>query len=146
MDLRKYLFNGQEKGDDCNYFLFGQGIINDFNCADKEYLKLFELWCLFAYREFYKNPLAILGELSLGIYGNKINIPNRFCKDFGLHSDERIHAYLMMLSNNNNSDHGFSYRAVMNSQRYIIRSGITQPRQFLLGNIATMNGFTDSIG
>jgi hypothetical protein len=28
LDPRKYLFNGQEEGDDCNDFLFGQGIIN----------------------------------------------------------------------------------------------------------------------
>ncbi len=34
----------------------------------------------------------------------------------------------------------------MNSQRYIICSGITQPRQFSLGNIPTMSGIiTDSI-
>jgi hypothetical protein len=46
LDTRKYLFNGQEERDDCNYFLFGQGIINDFNGAEKEYLKLYESWCL----------------------------------------------------------------------------------------------------
>jgi hypothetical protein len=64
LDLRNYLFNGQEGGDDCNYFLLGQGIINEAKRADKEYLKLYESWCLFAYREFYKNLLAILDEVS----------------------------------------------------------------------------------
>jgi hypothetical protein len=39
LDRRKYLFNEQEGGDDCNYFLFGKGIINEANSADKEYLK-----------------------------------------------------------------------------------------------------------
>jgi hypothetical protein len=78
-------------------------------------------------------------------YGEKKNIPNRFCKQFGLQNDEKIHMYLMKLSNNNNSDPGFSYGTVMNTQRYIIRSGITQPRQFSLGNIPTMSGITDSI-
>ncbi len=34
----------------------------------------------------------------------------------------------------------------MNNQSYTIRSGITQPRQFSLGNIPTMSGITDSIG
>jgi hypothetical protein len=29
LDPRKYLFNGIEKGNDCNDFLFGQGIINE---------------------------------------------------------------------------------------------------------------------
>jgi hypothetical protein len=74
------------------------------------------------------------------------NIPNRFCKDFDLHNDERIHAYLMKLFNNINSDPGFSYEADMNSQRYIIRSGITHPWQFSLGNIAPISGITDNIG
>ena len=34
LDPSKYVFNGQEEGDECNYFLFGQGMINDFNSAD----------------------------------------------------------------------------------------------------------------
>jgi hypothetical protein len=34
----------------------------------------------------------------------------------------------------------------MNNQSYTIRSGITQPRQFLLGNVPTMSSITDSIG
>jgi hypothetical protein len=34
VDLRNYLFNGQEEGD----YLFGQGIINEASIDDKEYL------------------------------------------------------------------------------------------------------------
>jgi hypothetical protein len=71
LDPRKYLFNGQEEGDDCNGFLFGQGIINEARSDDKEYLQLYESWCLFAYREFYKNLLAILVDLSLKTYGER---------------------------------------------------------------------------
>ncbi len=52
----------------------------------------------------------------------------------------------MKLSNNTYSDFGLSYQAVMNNQSYTIRSGITRPRQFLLGNIPTMSGITDSVG
>jgi hypothetical protein len=85
---KKNLFKGQDEGDDCNYFLFGQGIINDFNGAEKEYLKLYESWCLFAYREFYKNLLKILVEFSLRTYGEKTNIPIRFCKFFDLDINE----------------------------------------------------------
>jgi hypothetical protein len=101
---------------------------------------------LFAYREFYKNLLAILDEVSLRTYGEKSNIPNKFCEHFGLHDDERIQEYLMKFFNNTNSDPGFSYETVMNSQSYTIHSGITQPRQFSLGNIPTMSCITDSIG
>jgi hypothetical protein len=50
LDPRHYLFNGQEEGDDCIDYLFGQGIINEASSDDKEYLQLYESWCLFAYR------------------------------------------------------------------------------------------------
>jgi hypothetical protein len=147
LDPKTYLFNGQEEGDDCNYLLFEQqGIINDVNSADKEYLKLYESWCVFAYREFYKILLAILDELSFKDIWRKDKYPKQILQRLWLHNDERIHAYLMKVSNNNNSDPGFSYVAVMNSQTYIIPSGITRPHQFSLGNIPTMSGITDSIG
>ncbi len=67
LDLRNYLFNGQEEGD----YFFGQGIINEASIDDKEYLQLYESWCLFTYREFYKNLLVILDEVSLRTYGGK---------------------------------------------------------------------------
>ncbi len=63
-----------------------------------------------------------------------------------MHNDEKIHAYLIKLSNNTHSDSGLSYETVMNNQSYTIHSGITQPRQFSLGNIPTMSGITDNIG
>ncbi len=76
----------------------------------------------------------------------KYPIPNRFCKLFDLHDDEKIHAYLMKLSNNTHSHFGLSYKTAMNNQSYTNHSGITQPRQFSLGNIPTMSSITDSIG
>ncbi len=48
LDPRNCLFNGREEGD----YLLGQGIINEVSSDDKEYLQLYESWCLFAYREF----------------------------------------------------------------------------------------------
>jgi hypothetical protein len=133
LDWRNYLFNGQEEGD----YLFGQGIINEASINDKEYLQLYEFWCLFAYREIYKNLLVVLDEISLRTYGEKkTSIPNRFCKLL----------FLMKLSNNTYSDFGLSYQTVMNNQSYTIRSGLTRPRQFSLGNIPTIGGITDSVG
>jgi hypothetical protein len=67
LDPRNYLFNGQEEGD----YLLGQGIINETISDDKEYLQLYESWCLFANREFYKNLLAILDAVSLRTFGEK---------------------------------------------------------------------------
>ncbi len=100
LDPRNYLFNGQEEGD----YLFGQGIINEASSDDRKYLQLYELWCLFDYREFYKNLLVILDEVSLRTFGEKTSIQNRFCKLFYLHDDEKIHAYLMKLSKKTHSD------------------------------------------
>jgi hypothetical protein len=143
LDPRNYLFNGQEEGD----YRFGQGITNEASIDDKEYLQLNESWCLFAYREFYKNLLVILDEVSLRTHGGKkISIPNRFCKLIDLHDDEKIHAFLMKLSKNTHSDVGLSYQTVMNNQSYTIHSGITQPPKFSLGNIPTMSSITDSVG
>ncbi len=67
LDPRNYLFNEQEDGD----YLFGQGVINEASIDDKEYLQLYESWRLFTYREFYKNLLVILDEISLRTYGEK---------------------------------------------------------------------------
>jgi hypothetical protein len=115
LDPRNYLFNEQEEGD----YLFEQGIINEASSDDKEYLQLYESWCLFAYRVFYKNLLVILDEVSLHTFREKISIPNRFCKLFDLHDDENIHGFLMKLSNNTNSDSGLSYETVINNQNAI---------------------------
>ncbi len=50
---------------------------------------LYESWCVFIDREFYKNLLAILDEVSLQTFGEKqTGIHNRFCKVFDLHDDE----------------------------------------------------------
>jgi hypothetical protein len=100
LDPRNYLFNGQEEGD----YIFGQGIINEASSDDKEYLQLYELWCLFIYREFYKNLLVFLDEVKLITLGEKTSIQNRFCKLLVLHDDEKMHAFLMKLSNNTHSD------------------------------------------
>jgi hypothetical protein len=48
--------------------------MNEASSDDKEYLQLYESWCLFAYRKFYKNLLAILDAVSLRTFGEKTNI------------------------------------------------------------------------
>jgi hypothetical protein len=112
LDPRNYLFNGQEEGD----YLFGQGFIDEVSINDKDYLVLYKSWCLFFYREFYKNLLAILDEVSLQTFGEKqTGILIRFCKVFDLHDDEKVQAYLMKLSNKTHSNFGLSYQTVMNN-------------------------------
>jgi hypothetical protein len=122
LDPRNYLINEQEEGD----YLFCQGIINQASINDKDYLVLYESWCLFICREFYKNLLAILDEVHLQTFGEKqTGIPNKFCKVFDLHDDEKIQAYFMKLSNKTHSDFGLSYQTVMNNQSYTLCSEIT---------------------
>ncbi len=64
-------------------------VINEASIDGKEYLQLYESWCLFAYREFYKILLVILDEVSLHTFGEETNIQNRFCKLFDLHDNEK---------------------------------------------------------
>jgi hypothetical protein len=64
-DPKRQIFNRQEERDDYKYILLGQGIIKDFKGAKKEYLKLYESWCLFAYREFYKKSACNFGQTQL---------------------------------------------------------------------------------
>ncbi len=143
LDPRNYLFNGQDKGD----YVFGQGIINEASINDKAYLVLYKSWCLFMYRDFYKNLLTILDQVSIRTYGEKqTGTPNRFCKFFDLHDDEKIEAFLMKLSNTTHSDFGLSYQTVLSNQSYTIHSEIIQPCQFALGNISTISGITDNVG
>jgi hypothetical protein len=77
---------------------------------------------------------------------NKQVFPTDFCKVFDLHDDEKIQACLMKLSNKTHSVFGLSYQKVLNNQNYTIHSGVTRPCQFVLGNILTISGITDSVG
>ncbi len=61
LDPRNYIFDGQDEVD----YVFGQGIINEASINDKTYLVVYESWCLFMYREFYKNLLTILDQVSI---------------------------------------------------------------------------------
>jgi hypothetical protein len=121
LDPRNYLFDGQEEGD----YLFGQGIIQEVSIDDKEYLQLYGLWCLFAYREFYKNLLVIFDEISLRTFGGKKQVFQTDLANSLIFMMIKIHAFLMKLSNNTYSDIGLSYQTVMNNQSYTIRSWIT---------------------
>ncbi len=88
-----------------------------------------------------------MSEVNLQTFGEKQTVtPNRFCKLFDLHDDEKIQAYLIKLCNTTHSDFGLSYQTVLNNQSYTIHSGNIQPCQFVLGNIPTISGITDNVG
>ncbi len=49
---------------------------DEVNALQKESLVLFEGFCIFGYREFYKNLLCILMVVNKTIYGNNADIPD----------------------------------------------------------------------
>ena len=55
-------------------------IINDdeYNALQKEWLMLFEGFCIFGFWEFFKHFFCILMEVNKTIYGNNEDAPKRF--------------------------------------------------------------------
>jgi hypothetical protein len=52
-------------------------ITDEVNPLQKESLMLFEGFCIFGYREFYKNLLCILMEVNRTINGNNEDVPDK---------------------------------------------------------------------
>ncbi len=65
------------KTDTFDGYDFNTDIITDeVNALQKESLVLFEGFCIFGYREFYKNLLCILMEVNKTIHGNNGDVPD----------------------------------------------------------------------
>jgi hypothetical protein len=67
------------KTDTCDGYDFNIDIINNdkYNSLQKESLMLFEAYCIFGFREFYKKLLCILVEVNKTMYGNNENVPQK---------------------------------------------------------------------
>jgi hypothetical protein len=59
---------------------------DEVNALQKELLMLFEAYCIFGYREFYKNLLCILMEVNETMYGNNEGAPDKLLDIFLLSS------------------------------------------------------------
>ncbi len=68
------------KTNTCDGYDFNINIINDdeYNALQKELLMLFEAYCIFDFREFFKNFFCILMEVNKTMYGSNEDVPN-FC-------------------------------------------------------------------
>jgi hypothetical protein len=65
------------KTDTCDGQDFNIDVFTDeVNALQKESLVLFEGFCIFGYREFYKNLLCILMVVNKTIYGNNGDVPD----------------------------------------------------------------------
>jgi hypothetical protein len=66
------------KTDTCDGYDFIIDILTDEVIAlQKESLMLFESYCIFGFREFYKNLLCILVEVNKTMYGNNEGVPDK---------------------------------------------------------------------
>ncbi len=78
MDIEP-LFSLLNKTDTCDGYDFNIDIITDEVNAllpQKESLMLFEGFCIFGYREFYKNLLCFLMVVNKTIYGHNGDVPD----------------------------------------------------------------------
>jgi hypothetical protein len=78
------------KTNTCDGYDFNIDIMTDMvNALQKELLILFEGFCIFGYREFYKNLLCILMLVNKTIHGNNGDVPDILLNIF-LSSSPRI--------------------------------------------------------
>ena len=140
-----YLFNNKNESGDLDGSLFGQHILNKYPGWKQEVLKLLKSWCIFSYREIYRNLLVLLGENSDRIYGSKTNIPNQSLEMFGL-DDEKVHAHMMGWTTSDISGHGFSYSAVIANKKITEQPESICPKQFTIEKLVSMTTITDTVG
>jgi hypothetical protein len=76
----KPIITSLNKTNTCDGYDFNIDIINDdeYNAVQKELLMLFEGFCIFAFREFFKNFFCMLMEVNKTMYGNNEDAPNCF--------------------------------------------------------------------
>ncbi len=97
---------------------------DEVNALQKEFLVLFESFCIFGYREFSKNLLCILMVVNKTIYGNNGDVPDILLKMFLLSSPGiRNHMNRQVFA----PDPVFpqSYRTILNKQEFIIHNSMT---------------------
>ncbi len=68
------------KTNTCDGYDFNIDIINndEYNALQKESLMMFEGFCTFGFREFFKNFFCILMEVNKTMYGNNKDVPKKF--------------------------------------------------------------------
>ncbi len=137
------------KTNTCDGYEFNIDIITDeVNALQKESLMLFEGFCIFGYREFYKNLLCILTVVNKTIYGNNGDVPDILLNMFLLrspgirnHMNLKVGAPDPVIRQGGFTDLLFpqSYRTILNKQEFIIHNSVTWPVQYSLSTLPTMS-------
>ncbi len=99
---------------------------------------LFEGFCIFGYREFYKNLLCILIEVNKTIYGNNGDFPDKLL-DIFLLSCPRIRNHMNRRVVAPDPVFPQSYQTIINNQEFIIHNSVTRPAQYSLYTLPTMS-------
>ncbi len=102
-------------------------------------------WCLFTDREFFRNLLVAVGEVSERIYGSKTHIPDNFLKMYDL-DDEKVHAHMKRWTSSDISGHGYSYSALVAGEKITVQPESSRPKQFKLEKLVSMTTITTTVG
>jgi hypothetical protein len=134
------------KTDRCDGHDFNIDVFTDeVNALQKESLVLFEGFCIFGYREFYKNLLCILMVVNKTIYGNNGSVPDILLNMFLFSSPGiRNHMNRQVIA----PDPVFpqSYQTILNKQEFIIHNSVTQLVQYSLYTLPTISTIYDKPG
>jgi hypothetical protein len=105
---------------------FNIDIINndEYNALQKELLMLFEGYCIFGFRVFYKNLLCVLVEENKTMYGKNEDDPNKLMDIFLLSSLGIINH---MILRGGATDPVFPqfYQTILNKRKIIIHNSVT---------------------
>ncbi len=127
------------KTDACDGHDFNIDIFTDeVNALQQELSVLFEGFCIFGYREFYKNLLCILTVVNKTIYINNGDVPDILLNMFLLSCPGiRNHMNRQVVG----PDPVFpqSYQTILNNQEFIIHNSVTQPVHYSLYTLTAYN-------
>ncbi len=134
-----------DESDVSDKFRVGQDNCNELPGWKQDQAKLLRSWCLFADREWFRNLLVIVGEVSEQIYGSKTDIPKHFLNKLYL-DDEKVHDHMKRWKSSDISGHGFSYSAMVANKEITVQPESIRPKQFKLDKLPSMTTITAIVG
>jgi hypothetical protein len=120
-------------------------ITDEVNALQKELLVLFEDYCIFGFREFYKILLCNLVEVNKTMFGNNEGVPDKLLNIFLL-SSPGVRNHMNQQVGATDPVFPQSYRTIFNKQEFIIHNSVTQPVQYSLSTMPTMSTVYDNPG
>ncbi len=118
---------------------------DEVDALQKELLVLFEGFCIFDYREAYKNLLCILMVVNKTMYGNNGDVPDKLLKMF-LSSSPGIRNHMNWQVVAPDPEFPQSYRTILNKQEFIIHNSVTRLVQYYLSTLPRMATIFDKPG